>query len=553
MEWLNNLLSNPDSIAHIVLLYAFVISIGLLLGKVKFFGISLGVTFVLFVGILVGHFNFTINAQVLNFIKDFGLILFVFCIGLQVGPSFFATFKKNGIAMNLIALGTVTLNVIVALLLFYIFDGRIQIPMIVGILYGAVTNTPGLGAAQETLAQVGYDGPQISLGYACAYPLGVLGIISVLIIIKYLCRVNLEKESEQLKNTTNLKDKPERFFVRVENHAIVGKTISELKELINQEFVCSRIKRNGIANVPNSDTVIEKGDMLCIFSSKDAHKGLATFFGKQITTEWGTLSAKLITRKIILSKSKINGKKLGALKMKAIHNVNITTIERSGVDLVASKDVILQIGDTLTAVGTHEALEEVATMFGDSEQKLREPNIVAIFIGIFLGIIVGSLPIVFPGMPTPVKLGLAGGPLVVAIFLGRYGYQLRLITYTTQSANYMIREIGLVLFLASVGISAGQDFVETVIQGDGLLYVAFGAIITIVPLLIMGLISKRFYKMNYFTLIGMLAGSYTDPPALAYANQVSGNNAPAVGYTTVFPFAMFLRIIAGQVIILMMM
>ena len=554
MEWLEDLFWNPSSVAHIVFLYAFVIALGVYLGKVKIFGVSLGVTFVLFAGIVVGHFGFTGDTHILHFIRDFGLILFVFCIGLQVGPSFFSSFKKGGMTLNLLAAGIVVLNIAVALALYFILEGRIQLPMMIGILYGAVTNTPGLGAAQEALAQLSYTGPQIALGYACAYPLGVVGIIGSIIAIRYIFRINYNKEEEDWnKETDNTHQKPHLMHLEVHNEAIFGKTLGTVNNFLGRPFVCSRIRKEGHVSIPNQNTILEKGDQLFVVCSENDADAITAFIGKEVKVDWEKQDMPLVSRRILVTKTEINGKKLGMLNFRTMYNVNITRVNRSGVDLFANPNLVLQVGDRVMVVGSEDAVERVSNVLGNSLKRLNEPNIVTLFVGIFMGILVGSLPLAFPGIPTPGKLGLAGGPLVVAILIGRFGHKLRLVTYTTQSANLMVREIGIVLFLASVGIEAGANFLETVVNGDGLLYVGCGFVITIVPLLIIGAIARMYFKVNYFMLMGLIAGSNTDPPALAYSNQATNSDAPAVGYSTVYPLSMSLRILSGQMILLLMM
>ena len=555
MDWIQSLLWDPSSVAHIVFLYAFVIAAGVLLGKIKIFGVSLGVTFVLFTGILMGHFGFTGDIHILHFIREFGLILFVFCIGLQVGPSFFSSFKKGGMTLNLLAVGIVVLNIAVALTIYFIANGRIELPMMVGILYGAVTNTPGLGAAQEALTQLNYNGPQIALGYACAYPLGVVGIIGSIIAIRYLFRINLAKEEEELKNqdAEHMKHKPHLMSLEVRNESIDGKRLIQVKDFLGRPFVCSRIRHEGHVSIPNHETEFHMGDQVFIVCSEEDAEAIIAFIGKEVQVDWEKQDMPMVSRRILITKSDINGKKLGDMHFRSMFGVNITRVNRSGMDLFADPHLTLQVGDRVMVVGQQDAVERVASVLGNSLKRLDHPNIVTIFVGIFLGILLGSLPIAFPGMPTPVKLGLAGGPLVVAILIGRFGYKLHLVTYTTMSANLMLREIGIVLFLASVGIEAGANFVHTVVEGDGLLYVGYGFLITVIPLLIIGAIARLYYKVNYFTLMGLIAGSNTDPPSLAYSNQASNNDAPAVGYSTVYPLTMFLRILAGQMILLLMM
>lgn len=559
MNWLSDLLFNPDSIAHIVALYAFVIAVGVLLGKIKVFGVSLGVTFVLFVGILVGHFGFTGNTSILNFVQDFGLILFVFCIGLQVGPSFFSSFKKGGVAMNMIAVGIVALNIAVALIMYFALQGRVDIPMMVGILCGAVTNTPGLGAANEALSQINYNGPQIANGYACAYPLGVMGIILSMILIRLICRIDLNKEEEDIKRgeEANPHLKPFILNIEVHNEALLGKTVLEVRNFLARDFVCSRImKSDGCVYIPTANTVLELNDKMFIVCAEDDSEAIIAFIGPEVrNVNWevrGNTDKPMVSRRILVTQSNINGKTLGELHFNSMYGVNVTRVNRSGMDLFASRQLTLQVGDRVMVVGPQDAVERVAGLLGNQLKRLDHPNIVTIFVGILCGILFGSLPLAIPGVPTPVKLGLAGGPLIISILIGRFGHKVKLVTYTTMSANLMLREVGLALFLASVGIKAGGSFVQTVVEGDGLLYVGIGFLITIIPLVIMGIVARWRHKLNYYTLMGLIAGSNTDPPALAYANQVSSNDAPAVGYSTVYPLSMFLRILTAQLLILLM-
>ena len=557
MNWLQDLLTNPNSIAHIVALYAFVISLGVLLGKIKFFGISLGVTFVLFAGILAGHFGFTGNPAILSFLQDFGLILFVYCIGLQVGPSFFSSFKEGGITLNLLAVGIVALNIAVALVCYFALQGRVEVPMMVGILCGAVTNTPGLGAANEALQQLNYDGPEIAMGYACAYPLGVMGIILSMIVIRYICRVDLDGEQAEIhqREEANPHLKPFSLSLEVHNEALNGKTLSQVQNFLARDFVCSRIIQGGYMHTPNSKTELSLGDRMYIICAEDDSEAIVAFIGPKVEQDWdieNQHNKAMVSRRILVTQSSINGKTLGELHFSSMYGVNVTRVNRSGMDLFASRQLRLQVGDRVMVVGSQEAIERVANLLGNQLKRLDHPNIVTIFAGILCGILFGSLPIAIPGMPTPVKLGLAGGPLIIAILIGRFGYKVKLVTYTTMSANLMLREVGLVLFLASVGIKAGENFVQTVVEGDGLLYVGIGFLITFLPLLIIGAVARWKHRVNYFTLMGLIAGSNTDPPALAYANQTSGNDAPAVGYSTVYPLAMFLRILTAQLLILLL-
>ena len=557
MNWLQDLLTNPNSIAHIVALYAFVIAAGVLLGKIKFFGISLGVTFVLFVGILAGHFGFTGNPAILSFVQDFGLILFVFCIGLQVGPSFFSSFKRGGITLNLLAVGIVFLNIAVALILYFALQGRVDIPMMVGILCGAVTNTPGLGAANEALQQLHYQGPEIAMGYACAYPLGVMGIILSMIIIRYICRVDVKLDSDEIQKEeeANPHMKPYTISLKVQNEALSGKTLSQVQNFLARDFVCTRIIQDGHMITPNANTVLRLGDRMFLVCAEDDSEAIMAFIGPKIEQDWDATNQQdkpMVSRRILVTQPNINGKTLGELHFSSMYGVNVTRVNRSGMDLFAARQLRLQVGDRVMVVGPQDAIERVANLLGNQLRRLDHPNIVTIFVGILCGILFGSLPIAIPGMPTPVKLGLAGGPLIISILIGRFGHKVKLVTYTTMSANLMLREVGLVLFLASVGIKAGENFVQMVVEGDGVLYVGLGFLITFIPLLITGIIARWHHRVNYFTLMGLIAGSNTDPPALAYANQIAGNDAPAVGYSTVYPLTMFLRILTAQLLILLM-
>lgn len=557
MNWLQDLLTNPNSIAHIVALYAFVIAAGVLLGKIKFFGISLGVTFVLFVGILAGHFGFTGNPAILSFVQDFGLILFVFCIGLQVGPSFFSSFKRGGITLNLLAVGIVFLNIAVALILYFALQGRVDIPMMVGILCGAVTNTPGLGAANEALQQLHYQGPEIAMGYACAYPLGVMGIILSMIIIRYICRVDVKQDSDEIQKEeeANPHMKPYTISLKVQNEALSGKTLSQVQNFLARDFVCTRIIQDGHMITPNANTVLRLGDRMFLVCAEDDSEAIMAFIGPKIEQDWDATNQQdkpMVSRRILVTQPNINGKTLGELHFSSMYGVNVTRVNRSGMDLFAARQLRLQVGDRVMVVGPQDAIERVANLLGNQLRRLDHPNIVTIFVGILCGILFGSLPIAIPGMPTPVKLGLAGGPLIISILIGRFGHKVKLVTYTTMSANLMLREVGLVLFLASVGIKAGENFVQMVVEGDGVLYVGLGFLITFIPLIITGIVARWHHRVNYFTLMGLIAGSNTDPPALAYANQIAGNDAPAVGYSTVYPLTMFLRILTAQLLVLLM-
>ena len=557
MDWMLNLFTNTESVAHIALLYAVVIAVGVYLGKIKIGGISLGVTFVLFAGIVAGHIGFTAPDNILTFIQDFGLILFVFMIGLQVGPGFFESFGTAGIKLNGLAALGILLNILVMFACYFIFfdtSNPTNLPMMVGTLYGAVTNTPGLGAANEALSTVfpGGGSPQIASGYACAYPLGVLGIIGATLIVKKICGIQLEKEERRLlaAESTNANVKPHRLFLKVTNSYLEGKTLFQVHNFLNRDFVCSRILHEGHVSIPNRNTVFHKDDQLFIVCAEADAEAIEAFIGPKIDVEWEKQDQPLVSKRILVTRPSINGKTLGQMHFSSVHGVNVTRVTRQGMDLFASAGLPLQVGDRIMVVGPEDAVNRVADAMGNSIRRLDAPNIATIFVGIFLGIIFGSLPLSIPGMPVPMKLGIAGGPLIIAILIGRYGYKFRLVTYTTTSANMMLREIGLVLFLASVGIKAGAGFVETVVEGDGLLYVLTGFFITVIPILVIGPIARMKYRFNFFTIMGMLAGTYTDPPALAYANSICSKEAPALGYSTVYPLCMFLRILTAQIIVL---
>ena len=560
LTWLTNLFTATDSVAHIAMLYALVIAVGVYLGKIKFAGISLGVTFVLFAGIVAGHFGMTAPAPILTFVQDFGLILFVFMIGLQVGPGFFESFKKGGVELNCLAACGILLNVAVMFACYFIFfdtSDKTNLPMMVGTLYGAVTNTPGLGAANEALtslaAQFPEGLPQIANGYACAYPLGVVGIILATIAIRLITRAKLEEEEKQLEleAAENPEAKPRMINVKVLNPALAGKQIQELRDFLNRDFVCSRIMQDGKVHTAKGKTVVRENDILYIVCSENDAEAIIAFLGPEVEVNWDIEEERpMVSKRVLVTNPKMNGKKLMNLHFSRLYGVNVTRVTRQGMDIFANPSLALQVGDRVMVVGREDAVETVKVMLGNSVKHLNAPNIATIFVGIIVGLIFGAIPIAIPGMPVPLKLGLAGGPLIIAILIGRFGYKVKLVTYTTTSANLMLREIGLVLFLASVGIKAGASFVNTVVAGDGLLYVLSGLLITVIPILIIGTIARMKFKFNYFTIMGMLAGTYTDPPALAYANSVCSKEAPAVGYSTVYPLSMFLRILTAQLVVL---
>ena len=558
MELLRNLFEGYPNlwgggVAHSVLILSLVIAFGIMLGKIKVAGISLGVTWILFVGIVFGHFDLNLDEHLLHFLKEFGLILFVYSIGLQVGPGFFSAFKKGGFTLNVLAVLVVFISVLITVALHFITG--IPITTLVGILSGAVTNTPGLGAAQQANSDLnGIDAPEIALGYAVAYPLGVIGCILALLALKYLLHINTRKEEAEaeqgLGHLQELTVRP--VSVEIRNEAVDGKTIKEIKPLLNRAFVISRIRHRDSENeveLVNADTVLHLQDQILFISNPKDMEAIIAFFGRQISAEWEQ-DKKLISRRILITKPELNGKSLAQLKIRNNFGASITRINRSGVDLVATPHLQLQMGDRVTIVGSELAVSHTEKVLGNSLKRLNHPNLIPIFLGIALGCILGSLPFMFPGIPQPVKLGLAGGPLIVSILISRFGPQYKLITYTTMSANLMIREIGISLFLACVGLGAGKGFVDTIIHEGGYVWIAYGAIITIVPLLVGGLIGRYAWKLNYYTLIGVLSGTNTNPPALAYSSELTSCDAPAVGYATVYPLAMFLRVLTAQLLIL---
>lgn len=548
MEVFKELLSPGSvSLASTIILYSFVIAAGILLGKIKFGGVSLGVTFVLFVGILLGQFGYTADANVIKFLREFGLILFIFAIGLQVGPAFFSSFKEGGIRLNMLAVLGVALNVAIVLAIYYLTDDNTTMDQLVGVMSGAVTNTPGLAAAQQTVgAPEAVD--TMARGYAAAYPLGVVGIIFAMFIIKWAFRIKVDDEIAAInKEREESQLKPYITSFEVKNERLDGMTLLKLHDVITCNFVVSRLMgADGKIVIPTSQTQIHNGDkLLLVMSSQDLPK-FAAVLGNEIEMDWDAVTpSEVVSRRILITKSEYNGVALGTLRLHNGYRLNATRVNRAGVDLLASPGLRLQMGDRLTVVGQLADIERLATKLGNSMKRLNQPNLVTIFVGIIFGILVGSINV---GMG--MKLGLAGGPLVVAILLSRFGYKFKLVTYTSTSASMMLRELGICLFLASVGIAAGDHFVEKVFNETGMWWVIWGFIITLIPLVIVGFIARGVYKINFLTIMGLFSGGCTDPPALAYANNSTGNDAPAVAYSTVYPLTMFLRVVAAQGLVL---
>ncbi len=557
MDWIIELITG-NSVAHAIFIYSFVIAIGVALGRIKFFGISLGSIFVLFMGLAVGHFGATIDPNILKFIQEFGLILFIFSIGLQVGPSFFSSFKEGGLLLNGLALVIIALNIAIAVAIYYC-TGDVKNNEIVGILSGAVTNTPGLGAAQQTLIETqGATAARglneaMSMGYAAAYPLGVVGIILSMILVKVIFKVDIEKDSHEVEEDKEQSLlKPHVVTYEVTNLLIFDRTVERLHNIIDRNFVISRIKKHSTGEVviPKADTKIEAHDLLRIVISVQDEEVFDAFIGPKVDMDWKVEQTPVVSRRIVVTNSAYSGKKIGQLRLPKGYGLNATRVNRAGVELLASANLSLQVGDRITVVGQLDDINRLAAQMGNSMKRLDQPNMFMMFIGIFVGILVGSIPIAVPGMTVPMKLGLAGGPLIVAICLGRWGYKIKIVTYTSSSANLLLRSLGMCLFLASVGLAAGGNFGATVFTATGARWVLYGFLITFFPLLIVGALARGKFKLNYGTIMGLISGSTTDPPALAYANKTANNDAPAVAYSTVYPLTMFMRVITAQILIL---
>ncbi len=549
MDLLQIFSPGQEGIASTLVLYSFVIAAGIFIGKLKIFGVSLGVTFVLFVGILMGHLGYVVNSEILKFVREFGLILFIFSIGLQVGPGFFSSFKEGGIRLNMLAVTGIALNVLIVLGIYY-FGNINDISALVGVMSGAVTNTPGLAAAQQTITTMTAGAEQANImasGYAAAYPLGVVGIILAMFVIKGIFGIKVQdeiREIEQDQESAQLK--PYILTVEVANKLVSGHTLLQLHDVIQCNFVVSRImNKDGKVEIPYSSSQIFTGDRLLIVCSAQDASRFKAVIGPESDMDWESNPTPVYSRRIVVTKSEYNGVALGSLRLHNGYTLNATRVNRAGVDLLASSNLRLQMGDRITVVGNLDDIERLAQRLGNSMKRLNQPNLITIFVGIILGIVLGSINVGF-GM----KLGLAGGPLVVAILLSRFGYKAKLITYTSSSASLLLRELGICLFLASVGIAAGKGFAEAVFNPTGMWWVIWGFIITVVPLIVVGLIARGKYKINYLTIMGLFSGGCTDPPALAYANNSTGNDAPAVAYSTVYPLTMFLRVVAAQALIL---
>lgn len=554
MDWLRALFTDTNAVAHIILVYALVVALGTLLGRIKVAGISLGVTFVLFVGLAAGHFGLTVPEPVLFFIRDFGLTLFIFFVGLQVGPSFFSSFKSGGLVLNLLTVMIVLLGIVVTVALWFLLKDWVSLPQMLGVHYGAVTNTPGLGATQEALDLLHYEGENIAVAYACAYPLGVVGAIFSAVLLRKIFSIDLTEEDKHWETEEKEHNREPIFFhVEVTNPAVAGKTLGAIREFTGRSFICSRILSKGELSSPTAETVVQEGDVLRIVAAPEDRLPVTAFFGgEKQGVDLATEKSPLATRTILITREKFNGMTLKALALNQMDGVNITRVFRAGMTLFPYSNLHLQVGDQVYCVGPEPALQRLETLLGNKMKKLYHPNIFTIFVGLAFGIVLGSIPIAVPGMPAPLKLGLAGGPLIVAILLGRFGNFARLVTYTTQSASLMMREIGISLFLASVGLAAGESFVAAITQGNGLLYVLLGLFVTLIPLIVVGIVARKVYRINYHSIVGLMAGATTDPPALAYAATLSEKNSSSVAYSTVYPLAMFLRILTGQLLLVLL-
>lgn len=554
MDWLRALFTDTNAVAHIILVYALVVALGTLLGRIKVAGISLGVTFVLFVGLAAGHFGLTVPEPVLFFIRDFGLTLFIFFVGLQVGPSFFSSFKSGGLVLNLLTVMIVLLGIVVTVALWFLLKDWVSLPQMLGVHYGAVTNTPGLGATQEALDLLHYEGENIAVAYACAYPLGVVGAIFSAVLLRKIFSIDLAEEDKHWETEEKEHNREPIFFhVEVTNPAVAGKTLGAIREFTGRSFICSRILSKGELSSPTAETVVQEGDVLRIVAAPEDRLPVTAFFGgEKQGVDLATEKSPLATRTILITREKFNGMTLKALALNQMDGVNITRVFRAGMTLFPYSNLHLQVGDQVYCVGPEPALQRLETLLGNKMKKLYHPNIFTIFVGLAFGIVLGSIPIAVPGMPAPLKLGLAGGPLIVAILLGRFGNFARLVTYTTQSASLMMREIGISLFLASVGLAAGESFVAAITQGNGLLYVLLGLFVTLIPLIVVGVVARKVFHINYHSIVGLMAGATTDPPALAYAATLSEKNSSSVAYSTVYPLAMFLRILTGQLLLVLL-
>ena len=554
MNWLQEAFLEPTMVQAVIII-SLVSALGLYLGRIKIFGISLGITFVFFAGIFAGHLGIVVNKDMLYFAQSFGLILFVYALGLQVGPGFFSSLKKGGVAMNMMGLGVILLGLIMTVSLHWVTG--VSLSNMVGLLCGAVTNTPALGAAQQALLQIDPANTKgvtdMALACAVAYPLGVVGVILAIIILRALFADKKQKDLKEQRDTTTYVAE-----FHVSNPAIYEKSIKDVMKLTDKHFVISRVWRNGKVSIPTSDTLLHEHDHLLIISVKSDVENIKVLFGEQENVDWNkadidwnAIDSQLISRRIAVTRNRVNGVKLGSLRLRNLYGINITRVNRAGIDLLASPDLRLQIGDRLTIVGEANSVNTVGKILGDEIKRLNNPNLLAVFIGISLGMLLGALPITLPGMSTPVKLGIAGRPIIVGILMGAFGPRFHLTTYTTMSANLMLRQLGIIIYLAGLGIDSGVHFFETVFRAEGLLWIGLGFLLTIVPVLIVGFISSQFFKLDYAHNVGMLCGSMANPMALSYANTTVDGDEPSVSYATVYPLSMFIRVISAQLVLML--
>lgn len=554
MNWLQEAFLEPTMVQAVIII-SLVSALGLYLGRIKIFGISLGITFVFFTGIFAGHLGIVVNKDMLYFAQSFGLILFVYALGLQVGPGFFSSLKKGGVAMNMMGLGVILLGLIMTVSLHWVTG--VSLSNMVGLLCGAVTNTPALGAAQQALLQIDPANTKgvtdMALACAVAYPLGVVGVILAIIILRALFADKKQKDLKEQRDTTTYVAE-----FHVSNPAIYEKSIKDVMKLTDKHFVISRVWRNGKVSIPTSDTLLHEHDHLLIISVKSDVENIKVLFGEQENVDWNkadidwnAIDSQLISRRIAVTRNRVNGVKLGSLRLRNLYGINITRVNRAGIDLLASPDLRLQIGDRLTIVGEANSVNTVGKILGDEIKRLNNPNLLAVFIGISLGMLLGALPITLPGMSTPVKLGIAGGPIIVGILMGAFGPRFHLTTYTTMSANLMLRQLGIIIYLAGLGIDSGVHFFETVFRAEGLLWIGLGFLLTIVPVLIVGFIASQFFKLDYAHNVGMLCGSMANPMALSYANTTVDGDEPSVSYATVYPLSMFIRVISAQLVLML--
>lgn len=553
MEWLYSLFLEHSALQAVVV-FSLISAIGLGLGKIHICGISLGVTFVFFAGILAGHFGLSVDPQMLNYAESFGLVIFVYALGLQVGPGFFSSFRKGGVTLNLLAIAVVILGTLLAVLGSY--ATRISLPDMVGILCGATTNTPALGAAQQTLKQMGMESSTPALGCAVAYPLGVIGVILAVLLIRkmFVRREDLEIQEKDDTNKTYI------AAFQVHNPAVFNKSIKDIAHMSYPKFVISRLWRDGNVSIPTSEKIIKENDRLLVVTSEKDALALTVLFGEQENTDWNkedidwnAIDSQLISQRIVVTRPELNGKKLGSLRLRNHYGINISRVYRSGVQLLATPELTLQLGDRLTVVGEAAAIQNVEKVLGNAIKSLKEPNLVAVFVGIILGLALGAIPFTIPGISAPVRLGLAGGPIVVGILIGTFGPRLHMVTYTTRSANLMLRALGLSMYLACLGLDAGAHFFDTVFRPEGLLWIGVGFGLTVIPTVIVGFIAFKMMKIDFGTVSGMLCGSMANPMALNYANDTIPGDNPSVAYATVYPLSMFLRVIIAQLLLMFLL